>query len=283
MRVFRSGRTALVLAATVIGSTVAMAQTAQDPRYRRPDKQGQQGEHGQQGQQDERGQRDQHNRQRDPRWTQQQQQRMDEERRRQSDYERMLDQRMRAARAQQSQLQEQRRMYAYEAQRRYYDNLEAQRARLRSQRAHYSDPYYTDPHYTDPYYTDPYDDPYYSTPPSYRYRVGTTLRETNQYGVDMLEQAVSDGYDQGVQSGRADRQDGRVSSYRSTFAYQDANYGYAGQYVSQGDYNYYFREGFRRGYTDGYGYTSQYGSFNSGTGSIFSSVLQGILGMTHLR
>ena len=265
MKVFRSGNAVLLLAATVLGSTVAAAQTVRDPRYHRQDPQDQQGQQGQQGQRGERGEHDRNNDQRDSRWTQQQQQaRIDENRRRQSDYERVLDQRMRDAREQQAHLQQQRRMAAYEEQQRYYAHLQAQRARMRSERDYNIDPYYDDL-------------------PTYSYRVGNTIRVTSEYGADLLEQAVTYGYDQGVHVGRADRLDRRVSSYRSTFAYQDANYGYAGQYVSQNDYNYFFREGFRRGYTDGYGSRSQYGSFNNGSGSILANVLSGILGLTNLR
>lgn len=259
MKVFRSGNAVLLLAATVLGSSVAAAQTVRDPRYQRQDPQDQ---HGKQGQ---RGERDHNNDQRDSRWTHQQQQaRINEDRRRRSEYERVLDQRMRDARAQQAHLQQQRRMAAYEEQQRYYAHLQAQRARMRAERDYDFDPYGDDL-------------------PTYSYRVGNTIRVTNEYGADLLEQAVNYGYDQGVHVGRADRLDGRVSSYRSTFAYQDANYGYAGLYISQNDYNYYFREGFRRGYTDGYGSTSHFGSFNNGSGFILPNVLSGILGLTNLR
>jgi hypothetical protein len=237
-----------MLAATVLFSAAAGAQNTQDPRYHP------------QGQQDPRTAQ-----QRDPRYTQQdQQRRIDEERRRQSDYQRVLDQRMRAAQAQQAQLQSQQRNAQYAAQQRYLANLQAQRQQLQAQRNYNNDPYITNPY-------------------SYSYRVGNTVRQTNQYGADVLKQAVNYGYDQGVQAGRADHQDRRPSSYRNAFGYQDANYGYSGQYVAQSDYNYYFREGFRRGYTDGYGSTSQYGSFNNGSGSILGNVLTSILGLTNLR
>ena len=47
--------------------------------------------------------------------------------------------------------------------------------------------------------------------------------------------------------------------YRSAFAYQDANYGYDGRYIAQDEYNHYFREGFQRGYDDGYYDRQKYG------------------------
>jgi hypothetical protein len=118
---------------------------------------------------------------------------------------------------------------------------------------------------------------------SYRYRVGDADRETNQYGADILRQAVRNGYEQGWRAGRADRADGWPSDYRKSYAYQDANYGYNGNYVPQTDYNFYFREGFRRGYEDGYASRSQYGTVVNGTPSILATILAGILGLTTIR
>ena len=95
-------------------------------------------------------------------------------------------------------------------------------------------------------------DPYFYTDSNYRYYRDGRYYETNQYGANLLREAVNYGYEQGFQAGRADRQDRWRSNYQSSYAYQDANYGYSGYYVPQGEYNYYFREGFRRGYEDGY-------------------------------
>jgi hypothetical protein len=72
------------------------------------------------------------------------------------------------------------------------------------------------------------------------------------------------GYEQGFRSGQADRQDRWQSGYQDSYAYQDANYGYGRYYVDQSDYNYYFREGFRRGYEDGYDSRHQYGRYSNG-------------------
>jgi hypothetical protein len=126
-------------------------------------------------------------------------------------------------------------------------------------------------------------DPYISSPLSYRYNLGGTSRLTNQYGADVLKQAVNYGYQEGIQAGRADRQDNWQPSYQNSPAYRDANYGYEGNYVSQSDYNYYFRQGFRRGYDDGYYSRSQYGTSSNGTASILSSLLSSILGLQSLR
>ena len=99
----------------------------------------------------------------------------------------------------------------------------------------------------------------------------------------MLKQAVNYGYQQGLQAGQADRQDHWAANYQNSLAYQDANYGYTGNYVNQSDYNYYFRQGFRRGYDDGYYSRSQYGTSSNGSQSILSSLLSNILGLTQLR
>ena len=66
-------------------------------------------------------------------------------------------------------------------------------------------------------------------------------------------------------------------------AYQDANYGYTGYYVDQDDYNYYFREGFRRGYEDGFTSRYQYGSYSNGSYSMLDAILGQILGFQSLR
>ena len=161
-------------------------------------------------------------------------------------------------------MQQQRRINEYRAQQQYLAQLRQQQLRLQTAR-NYSN------------------DPYILAAPSYRYAYSGTTRETNQYGADALRQAVNYGYEEGVRFGQADRQDGLAADYRNSFAYQDANYGYSGYYVDQGDYNYYFRQGYQRGYSDGYYSRSQYGSSLNGTPSILSTLLSSILGFTSLR
>jgi hypothetical protein len=195
---------------------------------------------------------------------QEQQQRVDEQRRRDAAYQEALNAQVRAAQQAAAALQQQKRAAQYDLHRQYLANLQRQQERLRAQR-------------------DLQRDPYYATPMSYRYRVGDADRETNQYGADILRQAVRNGYEQGWRSGRADRADGWPSDYRKSYAYEDANYGFYGNYVPQSDYNYYFREGFRRGYEDGYASRSQYGTVVNGTPSILATILAGILGLTTIR
>jgi hypothetical protein len=167
-----------------------------------------------------------------------------------------LTQQQRVAQPKTAQLQQQNRHAQYAVQQQYVARLHQQQVTVQSQKAAtYSR------------------DPYFSTPANYRYSHGGHSYETNQYGVDLLKQAVNYGYDQGYRTGEADRQDRAASNYEGSFAYQDANYGYAGFYVDRDDYNFYFREGFRRGYEDGYGEHTQYGTYVNGKGTILDAVL----------
>jgi hypothetical protein len=124
-----------------------------------------------------------------------------------------------------------------------------------------------------------YSDPFYYTPASYRYQRDGRSYQVNRYAADLLQQAIRYGYQEGVRAGRADRLDNWRGDYRGNYAYQDANYGYNGYYVSRDDYNYYFRQGFRRGYEDGFGRDYRYGSYNDGNYSILASVLSMILNL----
>ena len=99
----------------------------------------------------------------------------------------------------------------------------------------------------------------------------------------MLRRAINAGYSEGFRSGRADRQDRWASGYQNSYAYQDANYGYDGYYSDQDSYNYYFRQGFSRGYEDGYNSRYQYGRYSGGSYSILGNILAGILNLQSLR
>jgi hypothetical protein len=162
-------------------------------------------------------------------------------------------------------LQRERRMAQYRYQQQYYRRMQEQRQRMLARRYDYAS------------------DPYFYTPDSYRYSYAGNWYQTNRYGADLLRQAVNDGYQEGVQAGLADRQDGWRADYRNSFAYQDADYGYNGYYVSQGDYAYYFRQGFRRGYDDGYYSRDQYGRYDDGNASILQAVLAAILNLQPLN
>lgn len=193
-----------------------------------------------------------------------QQQRILEQQQRATQYQHQLDQRVRVVQQQTAQLQQQRRAAQYRAQQEYEAQLLRQQQQLQAARNYSRDPYITTPH-------------------TYRYVVSGYTRQTNQYGADVLRQAVNYGYQQGARAGQADRQDNWAPNYQNSAAYRDANYGYTGNYVNQSDYNYYFRQGFRRGYTDGYNSQSQYGTSSNGTSSILGNVLTAILGLQSIR
>ena len=199
---------------------------------------------------------------------QQQQRRADRERQdlirqheqRLAQYRDVLDRQQREAQQRAAQLQQQNRKAQYRFQQEYLAHLRQQQSRIQSR--------------------DRYDydrDPFFYTPSQYRYNRGGRYYETNQYGLDLLRQAVNYGYEEGYRAGRADRDDRWRSDYENCYAYQDANYGYSGFYVDRDDYNYYFREGFRRGYEDGYGRRTQYGRVTNGKVAILAAVLAGIV------
>ncbi|MGD0920435.1 MAG: hypothetical protein ABSA70_01565 [Terriglobia bacterium] len=156
-------------------------------------------------------------------------------------------------------------MAQYRYQQQYSENLRQQQMRLQDDRHDYNN------------------DPYFYTAPNYRYYRGGRYYETNQYGANLLREAVNYGYEQGFLAGQADREDRWRSNYQDSYAYQDANYGYGGYYVPQGEYNYYFRQGFRRGYQDGYYGRYQYGRYAGGRYTILGAIVGSILDMQALR
>jgi hypothetical protein len=113
--------------------------------------------------------------------------------------------------------------------------------------------------------------------PDYRYYRNGSYYDVNQYGADLLQRAVNDGYEEGFRAGMADRQDGWQYDPDNCDAFQDATYGYDGYYVDLEEYQYYFREGFRRGYEDGYYGRYQYGTYSNGKYAILGDVLRVIL------
>ena len=54
-------------------------------------------------------------------------------------------------------------------------------------------------------------------------------------------------------------------------------------YVDESEYNHYFREGFERGYQDGYYSRSQFGNASGGRFNILATVLNAILAFQSLR
>ena len=217
----------------------------------------------------QRQQQQQHAQQQGERLSQQRQQQLiQQQQQRLTQYRQHEDQQQQQGLAQRriDSLQQQRRTAQYRSQQDYAERLSQQQARFRDDRNHDYD-----------------HDPYYYTAPIYRYRRGGNYYEINQYGADVLRQAVNYGYEEGFRTGRADREDRWRSSYQDSYAYQDANYGYSGYYVDQDDYNFYFREGFRRGYEDGYASRYHYGRYSDGRYSVLEIVVSRIFGFQPLR
>lgn len=179
-------------------------------------------------------------------------------------YRQSLDQQRARQREWAATLQQQRRMTYYRYQQDYWARLRRQQLALQRNYNYYNDPYFY-------------------TAWTYRYNRGGTYYETNSYGANLLRAAINNGYREGYRAGVADRMDRFGGGYEVSYAYMDANLGYNGYYVTQDDYNYYFREGFRRGYEDGYNGRYQYGVYSNGNRSILGAVLQTILNLESVR
>jgi len=126
-------------------------------------------------------------------------------------------------------------------------------------------------------------DPYFYTAPSYSYSYDGRSLRINDYGARALGGAVNSGYQQGYASGQADHTDGWRSDARSSYAYRDAQYGFSWMYIEQDEYSYYFRQGFQRGYEDGYNTRYRYGVRDNGSLAMIGSILDQILGLRPLR
>ena len=112
----------------------------------------------------------------------------------------------------------------------------------------------------------------------YRLYRGSSYYETDQRGVDLIRRAINSGYQQGYRAGSGDRRYSRRDDYRDDSYYRNGTYGYE-SYVDRDQYQHYFREGFERGYRDGYTDQARYGSYSGGKWSILTSVLNGILNL----
>lgn len=111
-----------------------------------------------------------------------------------------------------------------------------------------------------------------------RYRIYRNGRyyQTDNRGAELLRQAVNRGYQQGYRAGQNDRRYRRGSNYYNDTMYRRGNYGYQ-SYVDSSQYQYYFREGFGRGYQDGYNSQVRYGYNSGGTLNILGTILNQIL------
>ena len=244
------GITALSLAGTSIPSH-AQGQSQQAPGQQK------------QKHQEDRVQQQQKQEQRLSRQTQQQL--ISQQQQRVAQYRQHLEEQERLAQQHIAVLQQDRRTAQYRFQEQYLERLREQQGRLRKERYDYDR------------------DPYFYTPPIYRYSRGGRSYETNEYGAKALRQAVNYGYEEGFRAGQADRSDRWRGNYRDSYAYRDANYGYSGYDVDRNDYNYFFREGFGPGYDDGYNSQRRNGRVDNGTYAMLDGLLSRILNLQPLR
>lgn len=172
--------------------------------------------------------------------------------RRLNQYNQLRQQQDRLARQREQFLQQQRRLEQLRFQQQYLERLRQDRIRLQNARPNENSDFI------------------------YRYSRGGNYYRTNQYGVDMIRQALNYGYEQGYRAGQADRGDRARFSCRDSYAYQDATYGYNGFDVDLSEYRYYFREGFIRGCQDGYNSRFRYGRNDNGVFSLMDNILRQI-------
>jgi hypothetical protein len=142
----------------------------------------------------------------------------------------------------------------------YFNRLEEQRLALASERDVFA-----------------FNNPVYYSVPYYRYYRDGQYFTTSRYGGSLLQTAVNNGCQQGFAAGVADRNDRFGFFPTNSIIYQNASLGYSGMFVPSSDYNYYFRQGFRQCYRDGY-----YGRASSASG-IVNAVLNSVLGLQYLR
>jgi flagellar biosynthesis/type III secretory pathway protein FliH len=105
-----------------------------------------------------------------------------------------------------------------------------------------------------------------------RFRVKHGNYRTDQQGVDLLQQAINEGYRQGYQVGQQDRSNRRKSNWKRNNIYRSGDMGY-NSHVERSQYQYYFQQGFQRGFDDGYNSRNRYGSNNSVLGNILNLLL----------
>jgi flagellar biosynthesis GTPase FlhF len=119
-----------------------------------------------------------------------------------------------------------------------------------------------------------------------RYRVyrNGSFYNTDYRGAQLLQNSVNEGYRQGFQAGRADRNGNRRFGWSNSSVYRSGTYGYQST-VARNQYQYYFQQGFQRGYQDGsnsrfdndYNGQYDYGYYENGSVNILGTILNTIL------
>ena len=105
----------------------------------------------------------------------------------------------------------------------------------------------------------------------YRINMGGRYYNVDNRGYSVLRDAVNRGYQQGYNAGIRDRRYGNYS-YQRNNVYMSGTYGY-NSYVARNQYQYYFQQGFQKGYEDGFYLRRQYGTGTSILGSVLNTIL----------
>jgi len=131
-------------------------------------------------------------------------------------------------------------------------------------------------------YSYPTNNTYYSPSNTRVYRLYSNggYYSTDYRGYEMLRSAVNSGYQQGYYEGQRDRSQGKRFDYADEDSYRYGNYGYS-SYVAENQYQYYFREGFRRGYEDGFYSTTRYGYRSGNSAYLLGNILNSIINLAN--
>jgi hypothetical protein len=143
--------------------------------------------------------------------------------------------------------------------------------------------------YVDPYgrrvvvNPDPYGRVIYTTPTRrgmFRIYTDGVPYTIDDRGYSLLRGAVNSGYQQGYMAGRRDRRFGRFDPHRDSM-FVSGMVGYD-PYVAENQYQYYFQQGFQRGYEDGFYARTTYGYRTGSTYNILGSVMNTILNIAEV-
>ena len=98
-------------------------------------------------------------------------------------------------------------------------------------------------------------------------------------GAELLKQAINVGYQQGFKTGKDDHKAKRANNFNDSLIYQNGTYDYQSGVADLNLYQFYFRQGFERGYQDGFNNQKQFGKSTNGIRFISDTVSQEILNL----
>ena len=98
---------------------------------------------------------------------------------------------------------------------------------------------------------------------------------TDARGLEMLKQAVINGYEQGFKAGLTDRKNRRNLSFMNSSIYKKGNFGFQ-KSVDLKQYQFFFQKGFAEGYQDGFN-TRKFRGWYQNDGNLSERELRAIL------